>query len=281
MSQLILSPDSTIYHTFSDLITDADLVFFAGLPGVGKSLLLQQMALMALDAGRPVHLLQWDVARQAFETPKYPLKNGATNPMVIKATGIWLRDALVKWDTKERGKCAMLIGEVPLIGGRFMEIVRPAADGAEALLRDARTQFVIPVPSTAVRALIEAKRERSIAVPQHENEVHDAPPDLLRALWLDMRRVAEQLGLADETAADQSYDPEIYAAAYRHLLQHRHARVLPMDRALQPSASVYDYTERLPNLRATPSEAEVIIARLEAEHSLDEIAAAAGRWYEL
>ena len=62
-----------IFRKFSQLIEDADLVFFAGLPGVGKSLLLQQMTLMALAAGRRVTLLQWDVARQPFETPRYPL----------------------------------------------------------------------------------------------------------------------------------------------------------------------------------------------------------------
>ena len=65
---------------------------------MGKSLLLQQLTLMALEAGREVHLLQWDTARQVFETPRYPLLDGATHPMVIKAVGLWLRQALVDWD---------------------------------------------------------------------------------------------------------------------------------------------------------------------------------------
>ena len=280
MSQLILFPGSALYKTFAKLIAEADRVFFAGLPGVGKSLLLQQMTLMANEAGRRVHLLQWDVARQAFETPKYPLENGATHPMVIKATGTWLRGALVKWDANVREQGAMLIGEVPLIGGRLMEIVRPAGDDAEALLRDARTQFAIPVPSTAIRALIESKRERSIAVPQHANEVHDAPPDLLRALWLDLLRVAEKLGLADETAGDQPYDPEIYAAVYRHLLRHRHIQVLLIDQPLQPTASVYDLAAKIQHVRATAAEAEAIRRQLEATLSLEQILTDAQNWYE-
>ncbi|PWU23936.1 MAG: hypothetical protein C5B48_07755, partial [Candidatus Rokuibacteriota bacterium] len=43
------------------------LVFFAGLPGTGKSLLVQQLAHVAGAAGRRIHLLQWDVARPVFE----------------------------------------------------------------------------------------------------------------------------------------------------------------------------------------------------------------------
>jgi adenylylsulfate kinase-like enzyme len=43
------------------------MVFLAGLPGTGKSLLAHQLAHMASDAGRTIHLLQWDVARPVFE----------------------------------------------------------------------------------------------------------------------------------------------------------------------------------------------------------------------
>ena len=51
MSRLVLAPDSEIYRRFRELLAGADCVFFAGLPGVGKSLLLQQLTLMALEAG--------------------------------------------------------------------------------------------------------------------------------------------------------------------------------------------------------------------------------------
>ena len=132
----ILPEDSQVYRCFADLIRSADRVFFAGLPGVGKSLLLQQLTLMALAAGRAAHLVQWDTARQPFESPRYPLDQGATHPMVIKAAGTWLRRALLDWDYAHSQANAILIGELPLIGGRFMEIVRPADDEAEPLLAD-------------------------------------------------------------------------------------------------------------------------------------------------
>ncbi len=281
MSQVILAPDSVIYLCLAQLIEDADRVFFAGLPGVGKSLLLQQMTLMARAAGRRATLLQWDVARQPFETPRYPLANGATHPLVIRATGAWLRGALVEWDAQARNGSDMLIGEVPLNGGRFMEIARPADDAAEALLRDSRARFVIPVPSEDVRALIESRRERSIAAPRHANEAHDAPPDLLRALWQDVYQVAVALGLAPATPGDAPYSPQVYAAVYRQLLRHRQARVLPIDEALQPSSSVYEHGEQPPLLRASATQAEAILARLEAAMTPEQAIAAAGRWYEV
>ena len=284
MSQLILSSDSALYRTFSELVKRADLVCFAGLPGVGKSLLLGQMALMAVEAGRPVTLLQWDVARQPFESDKYPLADGVTHPMVIRAAGVWLRDALLDWAAKprdSRDSDDMLIGEAPLVGGRLMEIARPAADPAEALLTEGRTQFLIPTPSRGVRALIESRREETIAQPQHKNEAHDASPNVLRASWQDLYRVAVRLGLAGARAGGAPYSPDVYAAVYRHLLQYRNARVLPLHQVLQPSASVYANIERLPNLQATAAQAAAIIARLEAQTTSDEIAAAADNWFRL
>jgi hypothetical protein len=281
MSQVIFAPDSATYDRFAQLIAQADRVFFAGLPGVGKSLLLQQMMLMARAAARRVTLLQWDVARQPFETPRYPLKNGATHPMVMRATGAWLRDALVKWDAHARKPADMLIGEVPLIGGRFIEIVRLADDEAEALLRDLRTQFVIPVPSMEVRAVIESRRALSIAAPRHKNETHDAPPDLLRALWQQVYQIAAALGLAPPTACDVAYSPHVYASVYRHLLRHRRALVLPIDEALQPSGSVYEHGEQAPVLQASAAQVEVILARLEATMTPEQAIAATERWYDV
>lgn len=269
-----------MYRNFSQLIEDADLVFFAGLPGVGKSLLLQQLSLMALDAGRRATLLQWDVARQPFEKPRFPLSNGATHPLVIRATGLWLRRALVEWEA-QRQSADMLIGEVPLIGGRLIETARPAADEAETLLRDQRTQFLIPLPSRQVRALIEARRMATIANPRHENEAHDAPPDLLRALWRDLHQVAVNLGLAEESVDEPPYSPEIYENVYRHLLRHRHCQALPINEPLKPTTSVYEQAAPLPNLRATEAQAEAILSQLEALTTPAQTAADARRWYDL
>ncbi len=276
MSALILPRDSALYAMFAELVDKADLVFFAGLPGVGKSLLLQQLTLLAREAGRRAHLLQWDVARQPFETRRYPLQDGATHPLVIKAVGAWSRGAISEWDAVFGAEGDMLIGEAPLIGGRFMEIVKPADDAAEALLRGERTRFVLPVPSREARAAIEAKRAQSIAAPRHEKEAQDAPPDLLRALWQDLNRVAFRLGLVN-SPENAPYSPAIYASVYGHLLANRHHILADIHQILASAASVYDDLDGLPNLRAAPEEAAAILANLEAELPFDDAKA----WYEI
>ena len=162
-----------------------------------------------------------------------------------------------------------------------MEIARSADDEAEALLRSPRTRFLIPLPSLAVRALIEARRARTITAPQHENEAHDAPPDLLRALWLDLHEVAQRLGLAAASAGAPPYSPETYERLYRHLLRHRQAQALPIDEPLQPTASVYDQLETLPNLRATAAQAEAALAALEASMTPAQAFAGLDSWYEV
>jgi len=73
------------------------MVFFAGLPGTGKSLLVHQLVHLAAGSGRSVHLLQWDVARPVFEATvagrRYPLLEGVTHPVIRKAAGLWARRA--------------------------------------------------------------------------------------------------------------------------------------------------------------------------------------------
>lgn len=267
MPESILPPEFAIRQRFTQLIGGCDRVFFAGLPGVGKSLLLQQLALLAAEAGREVALLQWDVLRQPFETPRYPLQDGATHPLVIRAAGNWLRAQLPKL------ACDLLIGELPLIGGRLIELARPRDDAAEPLLRDARTQFVVPVPSRPVRATIESKRAQTIAAPRHTNEADDAPPNVLRALWRDLQILAHQLDIA-EAPRDDSYAPEVYAAVYLHLLRHRQASVLPVDALLPATESVYAHLADLPQLRATTDEAGAALQQAESSPS-------ARAWWEV
>lgn len=285
MTQIILKPESKIYQVFQQLIIDADRVFFAGLPGVGKSLMLQQLTLMAQKAGREVHLLQWDTTRPAFETSdvlvKYPLIDGATHPMIIKAAGIWVRQGVSEWDETHIKPHYMLIGEVPLIGDRLMEIVRSYDDKAESMLNDERTQFVVPVPSKAVREVIEASREKTIANPQHENENQDAPPNLLRALWHNLYRIAGELGLTELQAENVPYSPEIYSAVYRHLLQHRNYQILAINEALKPSGSAYDFDRALPQLIATTEQARQILSELGSKFTAEQVQANAERWYEV
>lgn len=141
------------------------MVFVAGLPGTGKSLLIHQLAHVAGAAGRVIHLLQWDVARPVFEASdagrRYPMVDGVTHPIVRKAVGLWSRRALAGWQRRHPGAEHLLIGETPFVGHRLIELARCADDAAEPVLSAATCRFVIAVPSVEVRRFVEAERDRS------------------------------------------------------------------------------------------------------------------------
>ena len=284
MSKLVLPKDSAIVRQFQNLIDSCNMVFFAGLPGVGKSLLLQQCALMATQAGRKVHLLQWDVTRSAFETPtildKYPEIDGVTHACIRKAVGMWARQGVKQWLENHPTPENILIGEVPLIGNRLIELVQQHDDPTEAILANDKTHFVIPVPSKHVRDVIESSRQQTIASPQHEKESKDAPPNVLQTLWEDCYTTAKGLD-APNCEDTLDYQPHVYQWMYEYLLQHRHTLVLPIDTIFQPAGTVYEVDGVLGELQATPDEVQQIMTQIEADYTLESIEQAVSAWYQV
>lgn len=286
MSKNIIIPQTLpLYHSFEALATEKRLVFFAGLPGVGKSLLLQQLALMAHEKGRTVHLLQWDVTRASFETAeilaRYPEIDGVTHAMIRKAVGLWARDGVMAWHRAYPDAQHMLIGEVPLIGNRLIELAQSREDEVESLLASAETSFVIPVPSRSVRQAIESARTRTITNPQNERESADAPPNVLRDLWQALYQLAHQLGMAPQPTNEPTpYSPEIYDRVYQHLLQHRNVESLLIDTLLPVNASVYDFNIVASEVMASPEAAASTIAYIEEHYSPAELEHEVGEWYQ-
>ncbi len=249
------------------------LVFFAGLPGTGKSLLVHQLAHVAGAAGRGIHLLQWDVARPPFEASpagrRYPPADGVTHPVIRKAAGLWARDAIARWSERHTDPRHLLIGETPFVGNRFVELAHRLDDRAEPLLAGPSCRFVIAVPSAEVRRFLEDQRERRAAEPLHPREREDAPPHVLRDLWRDLAAVARQMGIAGSDAgrvagqdsaggADgpSSFDPVVYRRVYEAVLRHRMVEIVALDTILPTEAlSVYDFA--IAPLDVAPSEAEV------------------------
>jgi hypothetical protein len=247
------------------------MVFVAGLPGTGKSLVIHQLAHLAVAAGRSVHLLQWDVARPVFEASpagrRYPVVDGVTQPMVRKAVGLWARGALVAWARRHPEPAHLLLGETPFVGGRLIELARPASDPAEPLLSSPTCRFVIPVPSVEVRRVVEAERERRATRPLHPREREDAPPSVLRDLWRELSDVAGRLGLGGATSPDAPYDPEIYRRVYESVLARRHAEVVRLDTVLPTGAlSVYDFAVAHASLVPGGDEADAAVRETEARH---------------
>jgi hypothetical protein len=254
---VVLLPDSALFRTLRDAARDRRCVFFAGLPGVGKTLLIQQQALIAHAEGRLVHLLQWDVARTAFETPalleRYPEIDGVTHAAIRKGVGLWVRDALRHWHAAHPAPHHLLIGELPLVGNRLIELARVHDDPAEPLLADQRSLFFIPVPTIEVRTTIERSRAREMASPLHQREAANASVDVLRALWPELLRAAPALGMTTPPS-ESGYDPDLYVEIYRRLLHHRRTMPLAIDRVLPVSASPYELDIVASELRATPTE---------------------------
>jgi hypothetical protein len=279
---VLLSQGSPLLDTLERLARDARCVFLAGLPGTGKSLLIHQLAHLAHARGRRIHLLQWDVARPTFEASpaarRYPQDHGVTHPLIRVAAGRWARAALARWDAGE-SKRAMLIGEAPFVGHRFIELARRVEDAAEPLLASAATRFVIPVPSVTLRRHVEAERARRAQAPVHAREREDAPPHVLRAVWRDLLAAASALRLA---IPDEAYAPDVYRAVYERVLTRRHVDALSVDELL-PTATVSPYAFRVPTLDLVPSEVEAARSIAEAERDFADPAVlerAIARWFE-
>ncbi|MFO1322883.1 MAG: hypothetical protein U1F15_02360 [Burkholderiales bacterium] len=282
---VVISGERDLEAVLASLARTKRMVFFAGLPGVGKSLFIRELGLAAHAAGRTVHLLQWDLARPTFVSDsmaaRYPERDGETHALIRMAVGRWARGAVVRWNRERPGAAHLLIGEVPIVGNRLLDLVQVQADGGESLLAGPEALFVTPVPSTAVRAAIEGARGRTIAKPNHPRESADAPPNMVQLAWREVQAAATAIGAAPPDPDRQSaYDPAAYAAVYRRLLRHRRALTLRVEARLEPRTSVYDRDFDAIELLPTADEAAAAVAQLERECTVAEIERETARWFD-
>ena len=268
VGRVVVPRGTPLHDTLSQTAADQRIAFLAGLSGVGKSFLLQQLAILAHQAGRTVHLLQWDVCREAFETPeilrRYPEVDGATHMTIRMAVGLWVRDGVRQWHEAHPDRAHMLIGEPPLAGHRLIELAQQKDDEAEALLSGPESRFLVPVPSREVRATIEAARGRSIANPRHDRESADAPPNVMQDDWREIWLRSQQIRRVQASGDAPSFDPEAYADVYRHLLRHRRTTFVPVDLVLTPTGSVYDLHVVASELAASPTEVQRCMEQAES-----------------
>ena len=268
---IIIPPTSQVYMMLNRLVDNQRIVFLTGLPGVGKSLLLNQLAHLAHFSGHQVYLLQWDILRDAFMTDRiaslFPDTDGITHSVIRRAAGLWVRQAVAQWHQKHLGEKSILIGEAPLIGNRLLELVLPRNDAAESILLEKSTRFVLPIPSRRIRRLMEAARQTSIKNPRNSRELNDAAPEVLKALWRELIRAAMALNIpTPPKGSDEDYDPRIYESVYLQVLKHRRYEITRLNITLSThSRSVYTFN--MPVEELIPNASEVSHSIEEVEHT--------------
>jgi hypothetical protein len=285
INRVVVPSDSPNGAEMAKAIADCRLIFFAGLPAAGKSLFVQQQTLLAAEAGKRIHFLRWDAALAAFETDRvlhqYPETDNVTHPVIRKAAGLWARRAVARWQAEFPGPEEVLIGELPIIGNRFVELVQIHDDGAEPLLAGELTRFLVPVPTSAVRRQLESKRLGSIANPRHADEARDAPMHILRHVWDETRTKAAELGLAEDVADGNDYDPTIYSRLYEHLLQHRNCRILTVETLYPNVGSAHDLDVATHELIASPGDVADVLAAVESGWDAEEVVRSVDAWYQV
>lgn len=283
MSQGDQVPSATLSERYDAAVSTNRIVLIAGLPAVGKSFHIKEFALAAHRAGRRVHLLQWDTSRPAFElgdvAGNYPTVDGATHGVIRKATGLWARDAIARWHDEFDHRANILIGELPLIGGRFVELTRILDDRTESLLAGDDSHSFIIVPTVEVRAHIEAARAASLANPSHEREKEDAPPGVVSDSWRETHDHGVTIGVA-QAEVDPTYDPRTYAAVFSHILRHRNHEVISVDEIVPSQGSVYDLDVAETELTPTPHEVNAMFDHIEQNLGVRAVEDDVARWFD-
>jgi hypothetical protein len=279
--------DTSTGVVLADAARRCRMVFFTGLPACGKSFLLREQVKIASAAGRRVHLIRWDIGLAAFEQDAvlatYPGVADGTNPILRRAAGLWGRQAVARWETDHPDPADMLIGEVPIIGNRFSEFIEVRRDEAEAALSSDETLFIYPVPTRDVRHRLEDMRKATFAAPQHPDEAKDAPPSTMDLAWRLSCEKAVALGLvrAAEIDAGVAYDPAIYRLFFDHLLKHRRARAIDVDRLYPDGGPAHDLPSDTSELIATPGDVATAISATEAVMDAAQAAQEIQNWYRV
>lgn len=221
----VIPSKSKVFQTLKEVAATAKVVVFSGLPGVGKSLYINQFQIIAAAEGREVTVIQWDIARKAFETPKvfthFPMGNGVIHNGVKLSVGKWLMDTVKNWLETYTEKEQLLLIEAPLVGHRFIELAKINDDpDFEAFLKSKAFQAIVPIPTKEVREKIEADRKAQVA--DNAKTWVGAKPAVMLMLWKMICGIANEFGRSIPMDGQPAYDPEVYEFVFAKILKHRH-----------------------------------------------------------
>lgn len=279
----IIPETSPVFQSLKKAALSAKAVVFSGLPGVGKSLYINQFKNIAAAEGRSITVIQWDVARKAFETPeisaRFPMGEGVVHNGVKLSVGLWLLDTIKKWLERHNQNEDLLLIEAPLVGHRFIEIAKIQEDDSlEQFFKSEQFQVICPIPSKSVRAKIEADRAAQVA--EDAKVWTGAKPSVMLMLWKMICGIANEFGRKIPMDSQPPYDPEVCEFVFGKVLKHRHFIPLHVDEVFEVNIEDEKDLHNTGSLAAdVPSANHFAKLIMEAHPSDETIDAVVKDWY--
>jgi len=279
----IIPVESAVFHTLREAALSAKAVVFSGLPGVGKSLYINQFMHTAASEGRQVTVIQWDVARKAFETPlikeRFPMGAGIVHDGVKLAAGAWLMATIKDWLESNQDEAEILLIEAPLVGHRFIELAMLQEDERlESFLSSSDFQVICPIPSSEVRAKIEADRAAQIA--EDAQVWSGAKASVMLMLWKRVCGIANEFGRNIPMDAQPPYDPEVYEFVFQKILKHRHFKPLHIDEIFKVHIVDEAALHQAGSLQTDPDTADQFARMIMEQYTSDQaLSDKVNRWY--
>ena len=277
----IIPEDSKIHDFLVDIIKTSDLIILSGLPGVGKSLYIHEIIRIAGDQGRKLNLIQWDVARKAFETPfiltHFPMGAGTVHNGLKLIAGEWLMEILKDWNSNKSSEEILLI-EAPLVGHRFVELVhKQQNDHLEALLSSEKTKVVVPIPTKEVRQKIEENRKKQ--VDEDAKVWSGAKPSVMYMLWKMICEIANEFGMDINLDGIPPYSPGIYEYVYSIILKHRNFEPLIVNEVFKVPDTDESFFHSHESIVCSSEDANQYAEKILKMYEEEEIDTITNRWY--
>jgi len=246
VQESIIPTDSPIYQALEKAANTTKVVVFSGLPGVGKSLYINQFQLIAEAKGKKVSVIQWDIARKSFETKEiakhYPIENDEVHNGVKLSAKIQADEAL------------------------------------ENFFKSPDFQMLIPIPSKKVRAIIEENRKKQIS--EDAKTWMGAKPSVMLLIWKMVCGIANEFGRNISMEGQPPYDPEVYEFVFKKILQHRHFTPLHIDEIYKVNIENEADLHNTGSLAADDATANEYAAKLRQQYpQMAEIDTIVNRWY--
>lgn len=282
-SKMVIPTNSPVFQALQKAATSAKAVVFSGLPGVGKSLYINQFQLIAAHLGRNITIIQWDIARKSFEAEAiatiFPMGDGVVHNGVKLSAGKWLLDTIKTWLATHSDDNNLLLIEAPLVGHRFIELAKIQEEKmVEDFFKSEAFQMIVPIPSKKVRAKIEADRRAQIS--DDATTWTGAKPSVMLMIWKMICGIANEFGRDIPMDGQPPYDPEIYEFVFSKILQRRHFTPLHIDEIYSISIENEADLHNTGSLAADEETANQYANRVVEQYpDLDEIDKVVEGWY--